>query len=63
MKASAANKIEKHTGKSAYFQLNTTVPLTQDNFSCQTFMLRFGYICNLAEERASNVQHGVGRIR
>jgi len=45
-----------------FFQLNTTVPLTQDNFPCQTFMLRFDYICNLAEEGATNVQHGVGSI-
>lgn len=58
MKVSAANKIKNthiHTGKSVFFQLNTTVLLTQDNFSCQTFMLRFDYICSLAEERATNV--------
>lgn len=53
---------EKHTGKSVYIQLITSVPMTQDNFPCQTFMLRFGYMCNLAEERATNAQRGVGSI-
>jgi len=52
----------KYTGKSVYFQMNTIVPLTH-NFPCQTFMLRFDYMCNLADERATNVQHGVGSIR
>jgi len=54
---------EKYIGKSEYFQLDTIVSLNHDNFPCQTFMLRFGYMCNLAEERATNVQHGVGSIR
>ena len=54
---------EKHSGKPVYFQLNTNVFVTQGNFPCQTFMLRFGYMWNLAEERATNVQHGVGSIR
>jgi len=53
---------EKYTGKSVHFQLDTVVHLTH-NLPCQTFMLRFGYMCNLADERATNVQHGVGSIR
>jgi len=35
---------EKHSGKPVYFQLNTNVFVTQGNFPCQTFMLRFGYM-------------------
>jgi len=54
---------DKYIGKSVYFQLDTIFPLTHHNFPCQTFMLLFGYMCNLAEERTTNVQHGVGSIR